>query len=47
MKQITKYFKTMKQAERYQNALYKKYNHVELISFPIYWESGAYIWEIA
>lgn len=47
MKTIKKAFKTMKQAERYQQALYNKYNKVELVSFPLYWESGFYIWQVA
>ena len=47
MKQIAKAFKTMKQAERYQQALYNKYSKVELVSFPLYWQSGTYIWVVA
>ena len=46
MKTIRKAFKTMKQAERYQQALCNRYNHVELVSFPIYWQSGTYIWQV-
>lgn len=46
MKQITKVFKTMQQAERFQNALYNKYKKVVLISFPIYWTTGTYTWEV-
>ncbi len=41
-----KYFKTMKQAERYRNKLYSAFNHVQLIEFPIFSEEGWYVFEI-
>lgn len=46
MKKITKHFDTLAQAERYQNRLYDKYDHVRLIDFPRFSESGTYIWEV-
>ena len=46
MKTISKVFKTMKQAERFQTALYNKYQKVVLVSFPIYWTTGTYTWEV-
>jgi hypothetical protein len=47
MKRITKTYKTLKQAERYQNRLYNKYNSVQLVSFPRFSEDGEYVWEVA
>lgn len=47
METITKYFKTIKQAERYQNSLYGKLNYVVLVSFPLWGEEGQYTWEVA
>lgn len=46
MKTISKYYKTMKQAEQYQNRLYNEYDHVRLIRFPMFTEHGTYIWEV-
>ena len=46
METITKYFKSIKQAERYQNSLYNKFPYVRLINFPM-WEEGHYTWEIS
>jgi hypothetical protein len=47
MKRIKKTYKTLKQAERYQNRLYNKYNSVQLVSFPRFSEDGEYVWEVA
>jgi hypothetical protein len=47
MIQLTKFFKTIKQAEKYQNSLYSKYPYVQLVSFPQFSEEGRYTWEIA
>jgi len=47
METITKYFKTIKQAEKYQNKLYSKFPYVRLFSFPQWSEEGQYIWEIS
>ena len=44
---IRKTFKTMKQAENYQQKLYNKYNRVKLVTNPLYQESGLYIWVVA
>jgi hypothetical protein len=39
---IQKYFKTLKQVERFQSKLYNQYNSVKLVFFPIYSEDGIY-----
>lgn len=46
MKTISKTCKTMKEAEVYQNAFYKMYHYVELVSFPMYDECGIYVWKV-
>lgn len=46
MKTITKTYKTLKAAERYQNILYNKYSHVHLVQFPRFEEAGEYVWEV-
>jgi hypothetical protein len=46
MRTISKYYKSMKQAERYQNRLYNKYDHVRLIRAPVFTEDGVYVWEV-
>lgn len=46
MKTITKTYKTLKQAESYQNRLYNKYNTVRLVSFPRFSEEGVYVWQV-
>jgi len=43
---IRKYFRTLKEAERYQNRLYNKWYAVRLISAPIFSESGTYVWDV-
>lgn len=47
MQIITKQFETIKQAERFQNSLYSKYNRVRLVSFPVCSENGTYKWEVS
>lgn len=47
MQTISKRCKTIKQAEKYQNELYKKYPYVRLITSPLWSEEGLYIWEIS
>ncbi len=44
---ITKDCKTLRQAERYQNLLYNKYNSVRLIHSPRFTEAGIYRWEVS
>lgn len=44
---IVKHFETIKQAEKYQNSLYNKFNSVRLFSFPSNSESGLYTWEVS
>lgn len=46
MKAITKTFSTMKEAERFQNRLYNKYDEVRLVSFPRFSEHGQYVWRV-
>ncbi len=46
MKTITKTYETQKQAERYQNRLYGKYNTVRLVRWPRFTEAGKYTWEV-
>jgi hypothetical protein len=43
---ITKQFKTLKQAEQEQNRLYDKYDYVRLIRSPLFEEEGTYVWEV-
>jgi hypothetical protein len=47
MKTITKHYKTLKQAERYQNLLYNKYDIVRLVRSPFFGEEGNYTWQVA
>ncbi len=47
METITKRFKTIKQAEKYQNSLYNKFPYVVLIDFPKWSEEGQYTWEVS
>jgi hypothetical protein len=47
MNTIRKYFKSIKQAEKYQNKLYNKYNYVRLIQSPIFTEDGLYEWHVS
>jgi len=46
MKTITKQFSSMKKADTYQNMLYDKYDYVRLTRWPIFEESGTYVWEV-
>jgi hypothetical protein len=46
MKRITKYCRTLKQAEQYLNRLYSKYDHVRTVSSPLFSEAGNYIFEV-
>ncbi len=41
---ITKYFKSLIQAERYQNRLYNRYDSVQLVKSPRFSEDGYYSW---
>jgi hypothetical protein len=41
---ISKEFKTFREAERYQDILYCKYDNVKLIMAPHFQETGKYIW---
>lgn len=44
---ISKTFKTLKQAEFFQNNLYAEHDSVKLIRSPMFSESGIYQWEVA
>ena len=53
MKKIIKNYKTLKQAETYQNRLYNKYKTVRLVAVPpptgrrwLFSEEGQYVWEV-
>jgi hypothetical protein len=43
---ISRTFKTLAQAERFQDKLYEKYNSVKLVRFPMFTEEGLYIWQV-
>jgi hypothetical protein len=42
---VTREFASLKQAERFQNRLYNRYDSVKLIRAPIFGEAGVYSWE--
>ena len=45
---IKKVCKTMREANRKQEALYNKYNQVELVKSPLLFaEAGEYVWEVS
>jgi len=44
---ITRTFKTMDKAEKFQDQLYSKYNGVELLHAPMFSEEGAYAWRVS
>ena len=44
---ITKFYNTLKKAERYQNRLYSRYDTVRLVKFPRFTESGFYTWLVS
>ena len=46
-KTIEKQYDTLKQAERYQNRLYNRFDSVRLVRSPLFSESGKYVWEVA
>jgi hypothetical protein len=46
MKTIARTFNTLTAAERYQNKLYDRYNHVRLVSSPYFSQEGVYTWEV-
>lgn len=46
MKTVSKHFDTLEQAEKCQDKLYDKYNHVRLVKSPMFEESGTYTWEV-
>ena len=46
MKRIEKYFNSMKQAEKFLNKLYDKYDFVQLVSFPMFSEMGTYVFSV-
>ena len=45
-KEIITYFSSLKEAERYQNRLYNKWDFVQLVQFPIFGESEKYVWHV-
>lgn len=46
MKYVKQHFSSLKQAEKYLNKLYSKYDHVRIISCPMFTEAGSYTFEI-
>ena len=46
MKYVRQHFNNMKQAEKYLNKLYSKYDHVRIFSCPLFAEAGVYTFEI-
>lgn len=46
MTRITKSFATLAQAEAYQQSLYNRFDHVQLVNFPRFSEEGQYTWEV-
>ena len=47
MHTIERRFKTLKQAEKFQNSLYNKFPYVRLIYWPLFSEEGSYTWQIS
>lgn len=46
MKTIRKFYKTIRQAENYQNRLYNRFDYVRLIKSPMFSECGEYVWQV-
>ena len=46
MKQISKNFPTLKNAQNYMERLYSRYNYVRLSVFPRFSESGEYVFTV-
>ena len=46
MKRIVKRLATLKQAENFREKLYDEYDHVCLVNFPRFYESGDYVFEV-
>ena len=46
MRIIRKYFKTLEEAEQFQNSLYDDYDFVRLVKSPRFSEDGYYTWEV-
>jgi hypothetical protein len=46
MTKITKYCRTLEEAERHQATLYNRFDHVRLVWFPTIGEAGQYTWEV-
>lgn len=44
--QIQKTFKTLRQAERFQDKLYGQYDYVRLVRSPMFTEGGVYVWDV-
>lgn len=45
-KEIIKNFLSLKEAERYQSRLINKWDCVKLVQFPLFGESGKYMWHV-
>lgn len=46
MKLISKHFSSLKEAEKYQSKLVNEWDCVRLVQFPIFGESGKYVWHV-
>jgi len=44
---IARLFGNLKQAEKFQDKLYDKYNGVSLVRSPLFAEEGIYEWEVS
>lgn len=47
MRRIKLHCRKTKEAEQKQQQLYTQYNNVKLVQFPMFGESGTYIWEVS
>jgi hypothetical protein len=43
----SKFCRSLKAAERFQNYLYGRFNIVRLVRAPLFAEEGIYMWEVA
>jgi hypothetical protein len=46
MKQIKRFFNWEKDAVKFRNRLYNKYNSVNLVSSPLFNRAGFYVWQV-
>ncbi len=46
-RRIARHETTQRSAEIYQNRLYSRFDHVELVDWPRFSSTGTFIWEVA